>query len=409
MSKFKHQQIETCKRYIINESLFGQQQEQLKEMMIEMDVELNVDFNHCFLILTGIEKRFYNKKLGMDREQYLEVFAAANETMRKLSQEYTFMIEMSAVNYDSSKLIAILITPCTKQHLPISVIAEKIQNVLQQEFFCHQVQKNAYLCNVTFYSPPITSYVQFQSEFKTLRNLHKLAFYRQQPKAMSQIEFLSVQQPAKLMELIHLVQKLQQALIDKKAESVHFFLHEIIFYLKKSMDVIMTYDIISELKKMLLILNMQFRLDYEQTINDVLKLEQYCTIEEFEAALLKCLFTFCDMKPKENMPISALTLSVIQYISQHYQKTIGLAEIAKALDVSPSYLSRVFNAEMQISITQFINEQRIRKAKQLLCETNLKIGVIAESCGISNVQYFCMKFKQMTAMRPQEYRQKHSQ
>ena len=36
MNNFKQQQIETCKRYIINESLFGQQYDQLLEMMQEM-------------------------------------------------------------------------------------------------------------------------------------------------------------------------------------------------------------------------------------------------------------------------------------------------------------------------------------------------------------------------------------
>lgn len=68
MDNFKQQQIETCKRYIINESLFGQQYDQLLEMMQEMNVELKIDFNNCYLILAGIEKRFYNSKLNLNRE-----------------------------------------------------------------------------------------------------------------------------------------------------------------------------------------------------------------------------------------------------------------------------------------------------------------------------------------------------
>ena len=48
MDNFKQQQIETCKRYIINESLFGQQYDQLLEMMQEMNVELKIDFNNCY-------------------------------------------------------------------------------------------------------------------------------------------------------------------------------------------------------------------------------------------------------------------------------------------------------------------------------------------------------------------------
>ena len=100
-----------------------------------------------------------------------------------------------------------------------------------------------------------------------------------------------------------------------------------------------------------------------------------------------------------------MIINTIQYVNRHYQESISLYEIADAMNVSASYLSRVFNAEMGVSLPYFINELRIRKAKHLLCETNLKIGEIALQCGMQNVQYFCMKFKQLTAMRPQEYRQ----
>lgn len=217
--------------------------------------------------------------------------------------------------------------------------------------------------------------------------------------------FIKDRQNVKLIDLIPMVQKLQQNLLDGKLENMRFIVHEIMLSLKRSMDVILTYDIISELKKMLLILNLQFRLDFEERINEVLRLEQYCAIEEFEASLFNLLLTFCQFKTEHKAAISPLIINTIQYVNRHYQESISLYEIADAMNVSASYLSRVFNAEMGVSLPYFINELRIRKAKHLLCETNLKIGEIALQCGMQNVQYFCMKFKQLTAMRPQEYRQ----
>ena len=47
MDNFKQQQIETCKRYIINESLFGQQYDQLLEMMQEMREDNGNQYTSC--------------------------------------------------------------------------------------------------------------------------------------------------------------------------------------------------------------------------------------------------------------------------------------------------------------------------------------------------------------------------
>lgn len=405
MDNFKQQQIETCKRYIINESLFGQQYDQLLEMMQEMNVELKIDFNNCYLILAGIEKRFYNSKLNLNRENYLDIFAAVKYLLVSLEQTYEFEKEMSAVNYDSSKLIAVMITPKTSKELPIPIIADQIQKKLQQQFIEARQVKHPYLSSITLYSEPIVSYAHFQSAFKQLRNSHRLAFYKMRPCSMQASMFIKDRQNVKLIDLIPMVQKLQQNLLDGKLKNMRFIVHEIMLSLKRSMDVILTYDIISELKKMLLILNLQFRLDFEERINEVLRLEQYCAIEEFEASLFNLLLTFCQFKTEHKAAISPLIINTIQYVNRHYQESISLYEIADAMNVSASYLSRVFNAEMGVSLPYFINELRIRKAKHLLCETNLKIGEIALQCGMQNVQYFCMKFKQLTAMRPQEYRQ----
>ncbi len=76
--------------------------------------------------------------------------------------------------------------------------------------------------------------------------------------------FIKDRQNVKLIDLIPMVQKLQQNMLDGKPENMRFIVHEIMLSLKRSMDVILTYDIISELKKMLLILNLQFRLDFEE-------------------------------------------------------------------------------------------------------------------------------------------------
>lgn len=52
-----------------------------------------------------------------------------------------------------------------------------------------------------------------------------------------------------------------------------------------------------------------------------------------------------------------------------------------------------------------INRMRIDQAMQLLAETDLPIGEVAEKTGFSNSRYFSTSFKQFTSLTPREYRE----
>ena len=61
-----------CIFYAMNESLFGQSYSQLQNMEQEMGIKLNIDFSHCYLILTGLPRRFYMERLGMRRSDLID-------------------------------------------------------------------------------------------------------------------------------------------------------------------------------------------------------------------------------------------------------------------------------------------------------------------------------------------------
>ena len=67
-----------CIFYAMNESLFGQSYSQLQNMEQEMGIKLNIDFSHCYLILTGLPRRFYMERLGMRRSDLIEQVGPAS-------------------------------------------------------------------------------------------------------------------------------------------------------------------------------------------------------------------------------------------------------------------------------------------------------------------------------------------
>jgi len=96
------------------------------------------------------------------------------------------------------------------------------------------------------------------------------------------------------------------------------------------------------------------------------------------------------------------------HIRAHYGETISTATVAKAVDCSPGYLSRAFHSTTNTTVTAFIHEVRMFRARVLLTETNKPILHIAHECGFDNVGYFQRLFHRYEGMCPGDYRRAHS-
>ena len=60
-----------------------------------------------------------------------------------------------------------------------------------------------------------------------------------------------------------------------------------------------------------------------------------------------------------------------------------------------------------MNFNTFLRQERVRKAKELLLTTELRIYEISEECGFSNANYFSYVFKQETGEKPLDYQKKH--
>ena len=59
------------------------------------------------------------------------------------------------------------------------------------------------------------------------------------------------------------------------------------------------------------------------------------------------------------------------------------------------------------SLSEYISQEKIKKAKQLLSSTNESIQNIAAVTGFDTSQYFSLVFKKMTGVSPSTYRKTH--
>jgi AraC-like DNA-binding protein len=98
----------------------------------------------------------------------------------------------------------------------------------------------------------------------------------------------------------------------------------------------------------------------------------------------------------------------LSYVSEHAEQSIDLKALARKLGFSYSVFSRQFREVTKMSPTNYQQMIRLSKAKDLLCETTLPVGKIAEQLGFECPYYFSRIFKVKTGMTPGEYRQTSS-
>ena len=147
------------------------------------------------------------------------------------------------------------------------------------------------------------------------------------------------------------------------------------------------------------------------SLDDIKRLEQHALVTlqskgilsdaETIAALNRALFG-TDSQPQQT---SALVKRALAYLHQNYTRPLSRWEIAKAIDVSEDYLSRVFHRELGLSPWDYLNRYRIYQAKELLRRTNDPIQAVARQVGFKDQAYFSRVFRNLTGISPSAFRE----
>ena len=94
----------------------------------------------------------------------------------------------------------------------------------------------------------------------------------------------------------------------------------------------------------------------------------------------------------------------IDYIQGNLDGNLSLQELAEEIDMSRSYFAVLFKQATGIPPHQYVNQQRIAKAKQLLTERKA-IAQIALECGFSSQSHLNKVFRKYVGTTPRKYRE----
>ncbi|MBP1988582.1 AraC family transcriptional regulator [Paenibacillus eucommiae] len=95
---------------------------------------------------------------------------------------------------------------------------------------------------------------------------------------------------------------------------------------------------------------------------------------------------------------------VVDLIDSDYRTLTGLDELANRLQVSKFHLTRSFHQHTGTTIMQHFTKTRMKRAIELLLNTNENLESIAQEIGYQNGKYFSKVFREQIGIPPGQYR-----
>lgn len=95
---------------------------------------------------------------------------------------------------------------------------------------------------------------------------------------------------------------------------------------------------------------------------------------------------------------------IVHYIRENIRNPLTIKELSQKACMSESHFYKVFKQEMGISPTDFINEERVHHAAQLLKDASFNLTEVFLACGFTNRSYFNRLFKRFKGISPSTYR-----
>lgn len=101
---------------------------------------------------------------------------------------------------------------------------------------------------------------------------------------------------------------------------------------------------------------------------------------------------------------SPIVQNVLNYIHAHYHEGLSLKTLGQQFHVNAIYLGQLFQKEVGVVFSEYLNRYRLEKAKELLKTTHYRAGEIGKKVGYSDTTYFYKQFKKVVGTTPSEWR-----
>ena len=136
------------------------------------------------------------------------------------------------------------------------------------------------------------------------------------------------------------------------------------------------------------------------------RMDKLSDIEEIEKLHHEMVLSFAKAmrQLRKSSGSSSYIRQAIDYISQNFNKSIKISQIAKSIGISEKYLSTLFKKETGKTLVSYIEQVRLQEACRMLNYTDFTYSQIADNLSFSSQSYFILQFKKQYGITPMQYR-----
>lgn len=138
-------------------------------------------------------------------------------------------------------------------------------------------------------------------------------------------------------------------------------------------------------------------------------IEKLNNVNETSNLNLKMVQEYCSLVTQLSTgKYSSIIRKIIEYIRINIDTDLNLEILSQIMNASPTAISRSFKKETGTSITQYINELRVKEAINLMDDDRYNITEIAFKVGFNDTNYFTKVFKKITGVTPSEFKKNNN-
>ncbi|MDR0910864.1 MAG: AraC family transcriptional regulator [Spirochaetaceae bacterium] len=136
------------------------------------------------------------------------------------------------------------------------------------------------------------------------------------------------------------------------------------------------------------------------------------TVDELRQCMKAIIPAYCDLvdahlreKQLKNDSHSPVIRRVLKYIDKNLDdEELKRETICDELNINSDYLTHAFQKQTGMTVTEYIQAERLKYAAELLLSSDKNIGDIGSDCGYYDQNYFSRLFKKYYGKTPREYR-----
>ena len=148
--------------------------------------------------------------------------------------------------------------------------------------------------------------------------------------------------------------------------------------------------------------NEETELNNKMFVTQITAQESLSQTRHYLISFLKSIATQSTQMKSDNE--DEVVRKVIKIIESSYANELDLKLVSEKINLSPYYIGGIFKKQTGKQFSQYLNDYRLDKSREILQTRKIKVRDLAEAVGIRNCSYFCTLFKNRFGISPSDYK-----